>query len=179
MYTLEAHFHSLENLNVSEFLEHKGVYVIWCAKAEVAPSYIGEGSVIKRLHDHFSANGGRKFPKPIRGYAAIPFHDGDASTKNDALIVEALLKLVADDTDRETRHNIKRGAFSAVHKHFEDHPTVCVNITGFDPFWHPKKPKTLAVRRWIKARKDGDDFSWETNWRRRYEKKSFLTNLFS
>lgn len=166
MVTIEAEFTRFADLHISNLFGVIGVYVLWDARAIARPTYIGEGNVLKRLGDH-SHRGKRKFVRPVDGYVAILGEKKRNFSKDESKAVERLLLDVADDTDRLPAHNIDQGAAKVVRFFCEIEPTLRVKVTGYDPFFHPDRPKRLTHAMEIRAHRQSDSYTLEHDWRLR------------
>lgn len=86
MHVINAHFESLHVLPVSALFGAIGVYVIWSARADARPSYMGEGKLIRRfVNEHVE-----RFGTNMSGYVAILTDRTAKQLKSDAEIVEMI-----------------------------------------------------------------------------------------
>lgn len=139
MRIIKAPFDRIDEIRLPDLIDAVGVYVIWDGQSRARPSYIGEGTILKRLADHSS-----RFAKPFDGYIAILGDKSSATAKHEAEIVEALLLAVAEETDRLPRHNVAPGKSHRIEKVFRSHGVLRVSFTGYDPLGVPWQARRLA-----------------------------------
>jgi hypothetical protein len=130
MHIIEATFQSLDELPVAALFGATGVYVLWSAKANKKPSYLGEGLLIQRLaNEHIE-----RFGTSACGYAAIMEANTDKRRKADAEIVETTLLQIADKIGLFPTHNKAWGKAKGIVKHFSaGHNVIRINVRGFMP----------------------------------------------
>jgi len=90
MRVIKASFQRIVETILPDLIEAVGVYVIWDGQARARPTYIGEGTILKRLADHSS-----RFAKPFDGYIAILGDTSSGTAKHEAEIVEAVVRRAA------------------------------------------------------------------------------------
>jgi hypothetical protein len=159
---IDVTFERLTDASVASLLGCIGAYVLWDSQAKARPSYIGEGVILKRLTDHVY-----RFAYPLDGYAAPIFEPSPQRAKAYAEIVEALLLVVAHQTDRRPSVNVAPGKLRALDAVFRSHGTLRLNIRGFDPFLPPRnaRPLSTPMRIVLKDLPDGSltiDHSWNS-----------------
>lgn len=165
MKIIRVRFDRLDDQSVVDLAGAVGVYVIWAGKAVAKPTYIGEGSLLKRLGDHVG-----RFPQPWDGYVAITGDVGSPTAKRQAEIVEALLLEVADRVDRRPTANAARGKTNRIYPIFRSHGVLRVRVTGYDPLGIPwqggrlKQPKVIRLEDVDRA---GINISMQYSWRLR------------
>jgi hypothetical protein len=161
MHVIDATFERLADVSVASLLGNIGAYVIWDSQAKARPSYIGEGVILKRLTEHVY-----RFAFPLDGYVAPIFEASPQRAKAHAEIVEALLLVVAHQTDRTPSVNVAPGKLRAIDAIFRSHGTLRINIRGFDPLTHPRHARPISATRRIvlKELPDGS-LTIEHNWR--------------
>lgn len=166
MYTIPVRFDRFCDINLSNLIGATGVYVIWDARANARPTYIGEGNILKRFADHVHRNG-RRFAHPWNGYAAIISCSTRGVRKEESKAVERLLLDVAYNTDRFPAANKQRGSWSAVLRFCRDE-ALRVAISRYDPLIPPGEAKPFSGSKEIKARvNDSGDIKVEHGWRLR------------
>jgi len=143
MKVINAKFRRLQDITLNDVYGAIGVYVLWSGNAMVRPTYIGEGSILKRFADHSES-----FYWPITGVVAIM---DSKKPKRDAEIIEALLLHIAYEIDRFPTKNKKSGKWKRINKIFRRHGVLRINITGYDPLLLPtrvplKKKKLIELR---------------------------------
>src|SRR5438132_6724667 len=100
MRVIKASFQRIVETILPDLIEAVGVYVIWDGQARARPTYLGEGTILKRLAEHST-----RFALPFDGYIAILGDLSSRTAKRESEIVEALLLSVAYETDRLPFHN--------------------------------------------------------------------------
>lgn len=138
MYVINIDFVRIRYIAVDQLLGAIGVYVIWDSQSEKRPTYIGEGTIVKRLHDHSLEN---KFARPVDGYLGILNEAGEVRTKRDAVIIEVLLLACAQCIDKWPNLNKHPGRRSEIYRVFRNQECLRINLRGFDPFLHPNSSK--------------------------------------
>ena len=128
MYVIDADFESLDMMPVSALFGAIGVYIIWSARADVRPSYMGEGNLIQRFaNEHIE-----RFGKNMAGYAAILSGRTTKQLKSDAEIVETVLLAVGEQIGQCPLQNDSRGRRKGIAKHYDaGHNVVRINVTGY------------------------------------------------
>jgi len=161
MYVINAKFARLADVSLQEVLGCIGVYVLWRPAADVRPSYLGQGVLLKRIWDHT-----KRFGSDIEGYIAAMKEGGESRRKTDAEIVEHTLLEAGRRIDQVPLHNEAGGSLAAVFKRgAAGHQTIRVNVLGYHPLrWNMVlSHATSLVWRW-------DDFGgWDLEdvpWRR-------------
>src|SRR5262245_38155773 len=87
MYVVDAVFHRLSDLSITDLFGAVGVYVLWTRDAYARPSYIGEGDLLSRINDHVHGWLGRSG----EGYVAVLGYTSERPSKFDAEVVEGTL----------------------------------------------------------------------------------------
>jgi hypothetical protein len=141
---IDVTFERLTDVSVASLLGCIGAYVLWDSKAKARPSYIGEGVILKRLTEHVY-----RLDYPLDGYAAPVFESSRQRAKAHAEIVEALLLVVAHQTDRKPSVNIASGKLRAIDAIFRSHGTIRINVRGFDPLTPPRNARPLSATKQI------------------------------
>src|SRR5438445_8388965 len=139
MRVIRVSFDRISEITLPDLIEAVGVYVIWDGQARARPTYIGEGTILKRLADHSS-----RFAKPFDGYIAILGDKSSTTAKHEAEIVEALLLAVAEATDRLPPHNVAPGKAHRIAKGFRSRGVLRVSVAGYDPLGVPWQTRRLA-----------------------------------
>jgi hypothetical protein len=136
MYIINARFESLDDMPVTALFGAIGVYVLWSSRADVRPSYVGEGNLIHR----FAAEHIERFGKNSTGYAAIMTSGTAKQQKSDAEIVETVLLEIGDLIYQYPVNNDAPGKRKGIQKHWEDgHNVIRINFTGYHPLrWNTK-----------------------------------------
>ena len=158
MHSIQAHFDRFEDLSFYDVLNGTGVYVIWDSQAKAVPSYLGQGDLLSRLSKHAD-----DYAFPVRGYVSVHGYDRSAATRNEAIIVEALLLEVAAHTDRWPKHNARVGHIEKVAKFAELNSLIRMSVTGCDPFAPPNHPRHINGSKRI-AYSTGIEDSIEYDW---------------
>lgn len=122
----------MADYGVADLAGAVGVYVIWAGRSIARPTYIGEGTILKRLGDHVG-----RFPQPWDGFIAVTGDVGQPTAKRVAEIVEALLLEVADRVDRYPTENSAPGRMSRINSIFRSHGVLRVWVKGYDPLGIP------------------------------------------
>src|SRR4051794_12210814 len=135
MYTIRADFQRFGDIHIGDLFGQTGIYVLWDAKAKARPTYIGEGSILKRLADH-ARRDARRFAQPIDGYIAVVSGSSRGIHKSESLAVERLLLDVARETDRLPSINVRPGAGSVIRLLCRDE-LLRIAIRGYDPLCPP------------------------------------------
>lgn len=169
MYTINATFFLFDEIPLSSMIGATGVYVIWDGQARARPTYIGEGTVLKRLADH-AAHGTRRFCLPWNGYVAFIAGSTRGVHKCESQAVERLLLDVANDTDRNPMVNAHPGSASIV-EYFCKGEMLRVAVRGYDPLIAPKEARPLTRVKEIKAWQDGANYGLDHDWRFRRLRK--------
>jgi hypothetical protein len=165
MYTITTEFVRFSDVHLGDLFGATGVYVLWDARAQARPTYIGEGHILKRLSDH-SQRDGRRFAHPIDGYVATISGSTRGVHKTESQVVESLLLEVARDTDREPTVNVHPGNAVVIGYLLNHHPTLRIEVRGWDPLRPPGEGTALEGARAIKVRLLRDkNLSLEHGWR--------------
>jgi hypothetical protein len=164
METVRAEFHRLSDIAFPALIGAVGTYVIWGGRAQARATYLGEGVLLERFAKHAG-----RFDWPFAGFVAITGDWTSGQAKEDAEILEAILLIIADHTDRLPTHNQAPGKISRVHRILRSHPTLRVHITGFDPLMIPEQARPLASARvaTIKFVGEGRPYEMDHPWRLR------------
>jgi hypothetical protein len=165
MYTIRAHFQRFVDVLLPDLIGAKGVYVVWDSQARARPTYIGEGTVLKRLADH-AARAGRRFAYPWDGYVALFSGSTRNVHKDEGCVVERLLLDVAGDTDRLPIVNSSPGSAAAVARLCRDE-MLRVAISGFDPLIPPREARPLRTVKTISATWCDEGYECNHAWRLR------------
>ena len=132
MRVIRVRFELLSEVTVDRLFEATGVYVLWSPRAQVRPTYLGEGYLLDRLGQHV-----RQFGPGLVGAVAILGYDNTVRLKEEAQIVEHLLLAAADRVDRAPSSNTSAGIRAGVEKIFRSHGILRVRVTGIDPLRAP------------------------------------------
>lgn len=166
MYTIHAQFERFRDVDLAELIGAIGVYVIWDARTKARPTYIGEGSILKRFTDHVRRDG-RRFAHPWNGYVALIAGSTRDVHKDESRAIERLLLDVADDTDRRPAANVHPGSASAV-LGFCKKEKLRVAVRGYDPLLPPNEARPLSAAKHITAWCNMiGDYEFHHTWRRR------------
>ena len=151
MHTINAEFERLDEMPVTRLFGAIGVYVLWSRRADVRPSYLGEGKLI----DRFSREHIERFGARTSGYAAIMSEGSEKQRKANAEILETILLQIGAQIDQRPANNDSDGKRKGIRLLWEDwHNVIKINVTG----WHPLRWESrLRGRVEIKARLDHDD----------------------
>jgi hypothetical protein len=162
MHVIDAEFRRLSEIAVPDLLGAIGVYVLWSGRAIARPTYIGEGSVLRRLVIHHN-----RFARPFDGFAAILSHEGIPwqRAKAEARILEAMLLSVARRVDRRPSTNRAPGMLRDLLDIFEQHGTVRINVFGLDPLRPPEENPRITRRKQIVLRDFGGPVQVTHDWR--------------
>lgn len=114
----------MSKVPVSELFGFVGTYVLWDGQAQVKPSYIGEGNILKRVVAH-----SRDYATPLNGYIAILGKATRAGAKRDAEILETVLLAAAAETRRSPPNNSQAGCLRGIASLFRRHGVIRVNLT--------------------------------------------------
>jgi hypothetical protein len=83
MHIISSDFESLNKVPVTALFGSIGVYVLWSSRADVRPSYVGEGNLAHRFaNEHIGHLG-----KNVTGYTAIITEGTARNRKSDAEIL--------------------------------------------------------------------------------------------
>ena len=146
MRVIKAEFPRLDEHSLPGLIGAVGVYVIWDGQARARPTYLGEGTILKRLAEHST-----RFALPFDGYIAILGDLSSRTAKRESEIVEALLLSVAYETDRLPVHNRAPGKTTGLQRIFRSHGVLRVSVSGYDPLGIPwqggrmPSPKVLRL----------------------------------
>lgn len=174
MHTIYAVFQRFRDVDLAQLIGAVGVYVIWDATAKASPTYIGEGTILKRFNDHVRRDG-RRFTHPWNGYVAVVSGSTRGVHKSESLAIERLLLDVARDTDREPI-NSHPGAASVVRRLCRN-DMLRVAVRGYDPLLPPEEGRPFVGAKEIRVCMDEADNLFVTHgWRTRRRRKAFLTN---
>jgi hypothetical protein len=132
-----------------ELIGATGVYVIWDTRSKARPTYIGEGSILKRFTDHVKRDN-RRFAHPRDGYVAIIGGSTRDVHKYESTVVERLILDVAKETDRKPQVNVHPGHASRVLRFCRDE-MLRIAVSGFDPLIPPWESKRLTRIKEIKV----------------------------
>ena len=157
MYTIHAEFQRFRDINLVELIGASGVYVIWDARSNARPTYIGEGNILKRFTDHVKRDN-RRFAHPWNGYVAIIAGSTRDVHKYESTVVERLILDVAEITDRKPQVNVHPGHIGRVLRFCRDE-MLRIAVSGYDPLIPPADAKPLPRVKEIKvtASADSDD----------------------
>jgi hypothetical protein len=173
MYTIRADFQRFGDFHLGDLFGQTGVYVLWDAQAKARPTYIGEGTILKRLSDHAKRDA-RRFAHPIDGYIAIVSGSSRDIHKTESLAVERLLLDVARETDRRPSINAHPGAGSVIRLLCRDE-LLRIAVRGYDPFCPPNVARRLAGVKEIKAWSELDgSYEIDHDWRQRKLRKTCI-----
>lgn len=163
MRIINVEFDVFDQVALSDLFRMTGVYVIWDRRAMARPTYIGEGSILRRLVHQSS-----RFDRPLLGYVAILGDAQNRTAKRVGQIVETLLLYVGDETDRHPTRNRAVGQGKAITAICRGHGTLRVNVQGFDPFTKPWQTRPLTRAKRIVLRDQGEcRWKVEHDWRLR------------
>lgn len=164
MEIVQAEFMRFDEVALSSLIGAMGVYVLWDGKSRVQPSYIGEGAILERLAQH-----AKRFAWPLDGYVAVMGDWSTLRTKRQAEVVEAVLLLVAGDTNRTPVHNDAAGKLTAVRTLLRGHRRLRVKVIGRDPLQSPWRSQRLAGSKWatFTVERGHADYMLDHEWHRR------------
>ena len=149
MHVIDADFELLSEVPVSELFGFAGTYVLWDGQAQVKPSYIGEGNILKRIVDH-----SRDYATPLNGYIAVLGKASRARAKRDAEILETVLLEAAAETRRSPPNNSQSGSLRGITSLFRRHGVIRVNLTGYNPLSPPRLRRFFDERKEIRLIED-------------------------
>jgi hypothetical protein len=164
LHIIEANFESLDELPVTALFGAIGVYVLWSSRADVRPSYVGEGNLIHRFaNEHIE-----RFGKNASGYAAIMRNGTAKQQKADAEIVETILLQIGALIDQCPVNNDSRGKRKGILKHYDaGHNVIRINVRGYHPLrWNVKLTAVNRVTADLYNGDDGLDVEVDHPWRR-------------
>lgn len=150
MEIIKATFDRLTEISFVDLPRAVGVYVIWAGRARARPTYIGQGTLLKRLAEHATW-----LELPVDGYIAILGDRSSRVAKRNAEIIEALLPAVAEDTDRLPTRNIASGKTTGLDRVFRSHGVLRVSVTGYDPLAIPWQSRRLRAAKVIRSEDKG------------------------
>jgi len=165
MHIICARFERLDEMPVTSLFGAIGVYVLWSPRADVRPSYIGEG----RLIDRFSREHIDRFGAGTTGYAAVLHEGTERQRKSDAEIVETILIQVGGQIDQRPANNDSSGKRKGMRLLWEEwHNLVKVNVTGWHPLrWDSRLRGRVEIKAWLDYDKDeGFQVVIDHPWRR-------------
>lgn len=165
MKIIRIKFDRLHDHSVADLAGAVGVYVIWAGRSAAKPTYIGEGTILKRLADHVG-----RFNHPWDGYVAITGELGGATAKREAEIAEALLLEVARRVDRYPTANKAPGKVNRVDRIFRSHGLLRVRVSGYDPLaipWQGGRMRQTKLIRLEDVDRAGMFIAIEHDWRLR------------
>lgn len=161
MLETSIHFYRLSELHLRDLIGMHGEYVIWDARGENRPSYIGGGPLLKSLGDHFKNPYG-PFQLSVDGYVGVVGPEKHESAKTHTKAIYRLLLDVALDIDRSPR---VRGAHSFAEPLLgllREHGSFRVLIEGHDPLSAPSAALPITGARTIVAwTLNKEDYSME------------------
>lgn len=131
-------FHKFSEISLYDCVGTIGVYVVWDDKSRLIPTYIGKGKLFDRLASHHL-----KFRPPLDGYVAIFGEIGEIRADQLAEMLEAMLLLAADETNRLSENNKQGGRLAKIKEYLKRHNLVRALITGYDPFSPPRCARYL------------------------------------
>lgn len=164
METVRAHFLRLDEVAFPALIGAVGTYVIWDGRARARATYLGEGVLLERFAKHAG-----RFAWPFGGFVAVTGDWTSARSKRDAEILEAVLLVIADDTDRLPIHNRSPGKVSRIRRVFQSHGTLRIRVTGLDPLMIPEQARPLQAPKVATVRfvAPEEPYTVEHPWRRR------------
>lgn len=139
MRVIKADFLRLDAYSLPSLIGAVGVYMIWDGQARARPTYLGEGTILKRLAEHST-----RFTLPFDGYLANLGDLSSRSAKREAEIVEALLLSVAYDTDRLPVRSRAPGKTTEIQRIFRSHGVLRVSVSGYDPLGIPWQGRRMS-----------------------------------
>ncbi|MGI8400534.1 MAG: hypothetical protein ACR2NS_02865 [Gemmatimonadaceae bacterium] len=143
-------FRPLRESALLDLIGMHGIYVVWDARKENRPTYIGGGNLLKCIGDHFRNEYG-PFQAPVDGYVAVVGPEKHESVKIFTKAIKHLLLDVALDINRSPR---VRGAHSAPDPLLgllREHGSFRVSLNGYDPLTAPSDTPAIAGARTIIA----------------------------
>lgn len=165
--SIQANFRSLEEVSVQDVHDRLGVYVLWSGSARKAPSYIGEGDVLRRFSSHLRRPWARR---PITGYIALLDNGTGLEQKWQAVFIEKALLDVARDIDRWPTHNRQEGKnggmWSLAKRLGAQDETLRASIRGRDPFCPLGRSLITAPKLIDYTPSTG--ILWRHSWRKRH-----------
>jgi uncharacterized protein YkwD len=132
-------------------------------RADVLPSYIGEGKLISRFaNEHIE-----RFGKNVKGYAATLAEGSAKRQKSDAEIVETILLEVGREIDQRPLNNDSNGKRKGIAKHYDaGHNVIRINVTGYHPLrWGSKLAKPARITADLYNASDGTHATVDHPWR--------------
>ena len=155
----KVEFQRFRDVTLYECIGLIGVYVVWDQNSDLIPTYIGKGNLFARLDKHHL-----RFKSPLDGYIAIFGEDQDAD--HHAEMLEGMLLFAADETNRLSKNNRQRGRLAKIKKQLKRHNIVRAQITGHDPFSHPRSCRPLSDdKKYIRAFvRDNESLEIEHPW---------------
>lgn len=145
MHVIKAYFELLSEVPVSELFGFVGTYVLWDGQAQVKPSYIGEGDILKRIVDH-----SKDYATPLNGYIAALGEATLKGAKRDAEILETVLLEAAARTRRIPPNNSQAGSRRGIARLLKSHRVIRVNLTGYNPLSPPRLRRVFDERKEIR-----------------------------
>lgn len=150
MYSVKADFVRLRDVPISAAYNQPGVYSLWSGAAQIGPSYIGEGNVLRRFVDHLEKPWARG---PIDGVIWLLDWESSHLTYKEAKwvteSVERALLLVADEIGCFPPNNERPGKDSSIDKLLKrlGEPMLRITFTGFDPLRPPERQRMRAPKK--------------------------------
>jgi hypothetical protein len=144
MHIINAHFHSLEELPAAHLFGEIGVYVIWSPRADVRPTYLGEGQILGRFaQEHIG-----RFGEKARGYVALMSEGTEKRRKSDAEILEAALLFVGEVIGQRPAQNRSDGKRKPAWRLFDaGHGVIRLNMSGYHPLrWNARLPRRQEIK---------------------------------
>lgn len=166
MYTIRLDFQRFSDIDLRSLIGAVGVYVIWDARAKARPTYIGEGTILRRFAQHVTRDG-RRFAQPWNGYVAVISGSTSGVHKDEVRIAERALLDVAFHSDRLPRANKHPGNAAIIRDSCKTTP-IRIVVSGYDPLSAPKNTRPLTVAKRITIwHSDIADYVVEADWRLR------------
>ena len=162
MHIIKIKFHRLREVNLADLVGAVGVYVIWDSRAKARPTYIGEGTILKRFAEHST-----RFARPFDGYIGILGDTSGKSPKREAEIVEAVLLEIAEEMDRIPSANKASGKFTWLVRIVRSHSQLRINVSGYDPFGIPGRTRRLSTAKSIQLKFMEGEVYMRHVWRKR------------
>jgi hypothetical protein len=150
MYTIRLDFQRFIDLDLRALIGAIGIYVIWDGRAKARPTYIGEGTILRRFAQHVTRDE-RRFAYPWDGYVGVLSGSTPGVHKDEARVAERVLLDVAFHCDRLPPANQHPGN-SAIVCDFCRSQTLQLVVSGYDPFAAPKTARLLSRTKRIKVR---------------------------
>jgi hypothetical protein len=172
MYTIRLDFQRFIDLDLRGLIGTIGVYVIWDARAKAQPTYIGEGTILRRFAHHVTRDG-RRFARPWDGYVAVMSGSTKDVHKAEARVAERILLDIAFLNDLSPGVNRHPGNAAIVCDYCESEMLQIV-VAGYDPLAAPKGARLLTRTKRIKVWLEETGYVLKADWRLRRLRQPIL-----